>query len=502
MREPLQVGRYSLLVELASGGMATVYLGRAHGAAGFGRTVAIKRLHAHFARDPKFVSSFIDEARLVARVQHPNVVPTLDVVEQNGEIFLVLEYVQGDSLAALLRASARRNQLIPIPITLSLTLGMLNGLHAAHEATDELGRPLDIVHRDMSPQNVLIGADGVARVVDFGVAKASRRIQESTSQGQLKGKIPYMAPDQIAGSVTRQSDIYSAGVVLWETLTCRRLFCQEHELALFQAILTSDFPPPSAINPDVPPEVDRIVLKALAANVNERYATARHMAEDIDECMDLPSSMKVGQWVENTLGTALVARRKLVSEVERGSVTPHDLDALQWLADSTVRVPHETQLPYQRTCRIDYTTPVLRATPAPTAPAPKRGGAVVAVRASSTFAWVLVGVSLLVAGSCASVSIFGQGPKGGVDGGYDNTWYRLIHDWPAFTRDPEVRFRKARPKAAESPAERDSSRWDEPSNLERARPEAADSGPGIPTLKMLPSASPVLRPGPQEHPEK
>ncbi|HEX7603641.1 MAG TPA: serine/threonine-protein kinase, partial [Polyangiaceae bacterium] len=178
MGEPvIQLGRYALHAEIAAGGMATVYLGRLHGAVGFGRTVAIKRLHPHLAKDPEFVSMFLDEAHLAARVQHPNVVPTLDVVTSDRELFLVLEYVRGESFSALIRAARAAGQTLPIPVVVAVVVGLLNGLHAAHEATDEQGKPLGIVHRDVSPQNVLVGADGVARVLDFGVAKAATRLQ-------------------------------------------------------------------------------------------------------------------------------------------------------------------------------------------------------------------------------------------------------------------------------------------------------------------------------------
>jgi len=322
MGEPLQLGRYSLVVELASGGMATVHLGRMSGAAGFGRIVAIKRLHPHLARDPKFVSSFVDEARLVARVHHPNVVPVLDVVVQDGEVFLVLEYVQGESLGGLLRASGQAEKRIPVPISLAVILGALNGLHAAHEARDEQGQALQIVHRDVSPQNIIVGVDGVARVLDFGIAKAVKRLLETTREGRLKGKIPYMAPEHILSAATRQSDVYAAGVVLWEMLAGRRMFAIKNELELFQAVLTAEVPLPSAVNPAVPPEVDRIVARAIARSPKERFATAREMAEAVDACIDVASSMKVAQWVESTAGPGLEKRRELVAQVERTNSVP------------------------------------------------------------------------------------------------------------------------------------------------------------------------------------
>jgi serine/threonine-protein kinase len=196
---PRIVGRYVLYGEIASGGMATVHFGRLLGPAGFARPVAIKRLHAQFARDPDFVKMFFDEARLAARIAHPNVVPTLDVVAADGEVFLVMEYVRGASLAQLIRTVRRSGERVQPLICVGIVSGMLHGLHAAHEARNDRGERMDLVHRDVSPQNVLVGTDGVPRLLDFGVAKASGRLQ-TTRDGQLKGKLAYMAPEQVCAA--------------------------------------------------------------------------------------------------------------------------------------------------------------------------------------------------------------------------------------------------------------------------------------------------------------
>jgi serine/threonine-protein kinase len=322
---PRTIGRYILYGEIASGGMATVHFGRLQGAAGFARSVAIKRLHPQYAKDPDFVAMFLDEARLAARISHPNVVPTLDVVAQEDELFLVMEYVKGVSLSRLSRASKQRGERIPLTIVASIVSGMLNGLHAAHEAKDETGQPLHIVHRDVSPQNVLVGTDGVPRVLDFGVAKAVGRVQ-GTREGQLKGKLPYMAPEQITtGAATRQTDIYAAAVVLWEVLVGRRLFSGDNEANIMSLVLAGEVPHPSHLVPGLPVDFDRIVLRGTDPDPEGRFATAREMASEIAAVVGVAPASEVGEWVEDLAPQELRERAQLIEDVERSrfsSVSP------------------------------------------------------------------------------------------------------------------------------------------------------------------------------------
>ena len=312
------LGRYALHGEIAVGGMATVHFGRLHGSVGFSRTVAIKRLHAQYARDPEFVSMFLDEARLAARIRHPNVVPTLDVVAEDGELFVVMEYVHGESLSRLVKEEVRRGRRIPPRIVCALLSGTLQGLHAAHEARDERGQPLNIVHRDVSPQNILVGSDGVARVLDFGVAKAAGRIH-TTRQGQIKGKLPYMAPEQLSGdgAVTRLVDIYAASVCLWETLTGLRLFSGDNEAIVLSKILSAEVLPPSRYVPNIPPALDEVVLYGLSRSPDSRYQTARDMALAIEQVLGgVASTTEIADWMERVAGTVLSARGDMVAAVE------------------------------------------------------------------------------------------------------------------------------------------------------------------------------------------
>jgi len=333
---PLVIGRYALYGAIASGGMATVHFGRLLGPVGFTRTVAVKRLHAHLAKDPDFVSMFLDEARLAARVRHPNVVPTLDVVSENGELFLVMEYVQGESLSRLVRAARDDGVELPLPVLAAIVVGMLHGLHAAHEATNERGEPLDLVHRDVSPQNVLVGVDGVARVLDFGVAKAVGRLH-TTRDGSVKGKPAYMAPEQLfRGTVDRRADIYAAGVVLWELLTGERLFTGDSESAIIASVMEGAVEPPSKRRAGLSDVLDDVTMRALSRDPSARFGTARQMARELEERVAIASPAVVGEWVEQLASDALGDRSRLVSSIETNEVDPEPTTVVQTPPPQTV----------------------------------------------------------------------------------------------------------------------------------------------------------------------
>jgi eukaryotic-like serine/threonine-protein kinase len=320
---PRIVGRYALCGDIAAGGMATVHYGRLLGPAGFSRTVAIKRLHAQFARDADFVSMFLDEARLAARIRHLNVVQTIDIVALEGELFLVMDYVPGEALSRLLRACAAKKQLVPLDVVSGIACGLLHGLHAAHEATADTGEPLGIVHRDVSPQNVIIGTDGIPRVLDFGVAKAAGRTA-TTREGQVKGKFAYMAPEQVAsGEVDRRTDIYAAGVVLWEMLTLERLFPAENDAQLINQVLRSQPRAPGCIRSEVSPALDALTLRALAKDPAQRFADTRQMALELEAVLPLASPTRIAAWLEGLAGAVLAERAKSVALIESNSSGRH-----------------------------------------------------------------------------------------------------------------------------------------------------------------------------------
>jgi eukaryotic-like serine/threonine-protein kinase len=316
---PQIIGRYAIYGKIASGGMASVHFGRLLAGAGFSRTVAVKRLHPHLAEDPEFLSTLMDEARLAARIHHPNVVPTLDVVTTDGELLLVMEYIRGESFARLLRHENAHGRRVPLDITSAIVIGALHGLHAAHEATSDHGAPLGIVHRDISPQNILVGVDGVARVIDFGVAKAAGRLQ-TTREGTIKGKIAYMAPEQLAArEVTRAADVYAMGVILWEALTGKRLFQGENDAVLVGQVTAGVKTPPSAHEPGLPAGIDAVVMKALSPDPAHRFTTARQMADTLMRSLPPAFPTDVGEWCERAAQEALAKRAHLLGDIESHS---------------------------------------------------------------------------------------------------------------------------------------------------------------------------------------
>jgi eukaryotic-like serine/threonine-protein kinase len=297
--------------------MATVFLARLSGMAGFQRLYAIKRLHPHLQRETEFVDMFLDEARLAARIHHPHVVPILEI-GQSGGYYLVMEYIEGDTAARLFGRCAQHEKRVPWNVGVRIILDTLSGLHAAHEVKDDAGRPLEVVHRDVSPQNVLLAIDGTSRLTDFGVARAASRMA-TTRSGHLKGKLAYMAPEQARGeAIDRRADVFAAGVMFWELLTFHRLFKSEGEAETLNRLLYLPIPTAREIDPGVPVELEQVVMRALARDPAQRYSSAREMGDALEaaaqRCGMLGTSRDVADLLTAVLGTELDAQREAVRQ--------------------------------------------------------------------------------------------------------------------------------------------------------------------------------------------
>jgi serine/threonine protein kinase len=277
------LGRYRVLKHLTSGGMADVLLGRADGIEGFERHVVLKRIRAEHARDRRFIQMFVDEARLAAGLHHQSIVQVFDIGEDNGEYFFAMEYLHGEDLRRVLAAAAKARTHVPLQIVCAIVSATASALHYAHERRDSKGKPLNVVHRDVSPSNVLIGYDGAVKVVDFGIAKATLR-QSETVAGSLKGKISYMSPEQTrGGTVDRRSDVYGLGVLLYELATTSRLFKGDNDYAVMDAIVNGRVTLPQVRRPDLPNELSSIMMRALATDPTRRYQTADELRAELDD---------------------------------------------------------------------------------------------------------------------------------------------------------------------------------------------------------------------------
>jgi serine/threonine-protein kinase len=311
-------GRYTVYDEIATGGMAVVYLATSDGSGNLPPVVAIKRLLTQHAKDLDFVRMFVEEARVAMRVRHRNVVTTHECIEVPGSLGLVMDYVAGDPLSEMWRVRAMREEEIPLPVIGKILIGALRGLNGAHEARDVDGQNLGVIHRDISPHNIIVGLDGVTRVIDFGIARAAGRMQ-NTQSGVVKGKFAYMSPEQLSAvPLTSRSDIYGMGAVLWELLTGQRLFSSSsnHELIVLRArgVLP---PPPSSVVAGLPAHVDELVTRALAPRPEDRFATAAEMAEAVREVLGEASESEVAQWVTRLASPGLLDRERKRVLLER-----------------------------------------------------------------------------------------------------------------------------------------------------------------------------------------
>ncbi len=277
----INFGRYELLKKLAAGGMGQVFLARKKGV-GFEKLVVLKRILPHLVEDEEFFTMFLDEARLTARLNHPNVAQIFDVEAEAGQHLVVMEYVQGEDVRRVEKKARLSGQKLPVGVILRVIADAAAGLHYAHMARDDQGQPLGIVHRDISPQNILVGFDGGVKLIDFGVAKAAGRAQH-TATGVLKGKFPYMSPEQAEGEeLDGRSDVFALGIVLWELLCDKRLFKGDSDVMSQRLVKACQVPKPSELNTQLPPDLDAIVLKSLARDRNQRFQTAQELREAIE----------------------------------------------------------------------------------------------------------------------------------------------------------------------------------------------------------------------------
>ena len=312
-----RLGRYELLIPVAYGGMARVWAARLHGQRGFSKTVAIKTILPHLAHNPEFERMFLDEARIASGVHHPNVIEIYELGEEGHVLYLVMEWVNGDSLMHVLRAGGKTPIPIDPRISARLVADACAGLHAAHELTDDDGRLLNVVHRDVSPHNILVSLEGTVKVVDFGVAKALGQSHQATTAGQVKGKVAYMAPEQIGGTeFDRRADIFGMGCVLYEAVTGLQPFRGGNDPQVMQAVLRGTYPPPSSIVKDFPAELAGVIDCALAPEPRARFATAERMRVALEEWLNKSGSIvtptQTGGLVRQRLGPVLERRREHV----------------------------------------------------------------------------------------------------------------------------------------------------------------------------------------------
>ena len=340
---PEQLGKHRIVAKLATGGMASVFLARLVGPANFENLVVIERMLPHLAEDPRFREMFADEARTVARIRHPNVVRTFELVDEGEELYLVMEYLEGETLQKLLRTLALQKETLSIPLACHVVAEAAAGLHAAHELQGEEGENLGVVHRDVSPHNLFVTFDGGVKVIDFGIAKSLDRANQ-TSTGEVKGKFAYMSPEQVAGQATsRRTDVFALGVVLWEMLAFRRLFARENQLVTMRAVADEETPPPSSFVPGVPPELDAICKKCLAKKPEDRYASMLELRRDLLAYLrtaGVPDAQgEIAAMMQTLFEQSITQRKELVRASRREDTRTGRMPSLEKAADKETPIP-------------------------------------------------------------------------------------------------------------------------------------------------------------------
>jgi serine/threonine-protein kinase len=318
------LGRYELLLPIAQGGMATVWAARQKGSRGFQKTVAIKTMLPALSDDPQFEQMFLDEASLAARIHHPNVAEILDLGEQDEVLYIVMEWVDGEALSVLTKTAKRNTVPIPQRIALRIVRQACAGLHAAHELKDDNDQLLNLVHRDVSPQNILVSYDGIVKLVDFGVAKALGRASGETSAGQLKGKVPYMSPEQAkGGAIDRRTDVFAMGIVLYRLTTGLHPFLGENDLVTMKNIITRPVLPPRMKNPSYPIELERVLLTCMQKDPDKRYQSMLELDGALERVLANAGSSVVdddiGAFVRSLMGDRGQKRRASLRDAVRAA---------------------------------------------------------------------------------------------------------------------------------------------------------------------------------------
>lgn len=318
MGAPRIADKYDLLRRLGRGGMAEVFLAKQKGLEGFQKLVVIKRILPHRAQDGEFVTMFLDEARTAADLRHPNVVNVFDINRDLGTYYMAMEFLHGSDVRGIMKRSAKKRAWIPTEHVVEMVMGAAAGLHYAHQKRGLDGRPLNIVHRDISPQNIIVGFTGETKIVDFGIAKAASQ-QVETEAGVLKGKFAYMSPEQVRGEpLDGRSDLFALGIVLWELLTLRRLFKRESEQQTLMAVMDEDAPPIRQARPELPKSLEKVVAKALARDLDERYQTCEEFREALEDCLAhegiAHSPARLGEYVRTLFGDEIEPESALGEE--------------------------------------------------------------------------------------------------------------------------------------------------------------------------------------------
>jgi eukaryotic-like serine/threonine-protein kinase len=393
------LGQYTIFERLGRGGMATVNRAEMRGIAGFRKLVALKRLHPHIAADPTMVQSFVHEARLASHLRHPNVAQTYDLGKVDETYFIAMEYIAGPTLTQVLQQSAAAAGPVPIPIALSILGQICDALDYAHNLRDDKGRPLGIIHRDVSPANIIVSNTGVVKLIDFGIAKAST--SDKTKPGLVKGKFAYMAPEYLEGQLDLRADLFGLGVIAHELLSGRRLFHAKNDFNTIMRLREMPIQPPSRWNPDIPRDLDDIVLTALQRNPDRRWQSAAAMRTAITNVMQAlgatATNQQVLEWVEWAFererpreDTGLV---RVIDSLGEPTNVALELSVDQAEELASVPAPPPPRPPGNRAAAEVRTKPgkkTARVVPVPIAAAkPHRGGA--------SRAWVLLLVMLVLA---------------------------------------------------------------------------------------------------------